>query len=287
LVPTAVAKAWGSQARSAFDEPSQAEGVNWGEIWLASERLGVATLGESSSQGRQPLGWFRGQWGQALTGSKAPEFGPVLNFSVRLERTGGSPGPVRLASEDEFWHVAEAGPQAWFAAGLRQSAGSWNERLRKVSVEPADSFLMPKGVVMVQGPFMTVLKVLPLGAELQTLHDWGRRPDPFDFPPPAAPIPQSDATVAARRHEAQARVNALHRHPNFTVTLFRTNSRTSAGEPLTVLCPVKGRGRLTASGSRESASLRPGQAVLLPAGLGPRAIESGTAISYVAISHGG
>jgi mannose-6-phosphate isomerase class I len=178
----------------------------------------------------------------------------------------------------------EAGPENWSAAGTVDAKGDWPERLRRIVLDPGDRCLMPKGLVRAQGPSMTVLKVLPLGAKLLTVHDWGRRPDPFDFAPPAGGIAPTNAAVTPRFPENGGHDRILLRAPDFVISAFNADFRTSAGGVLTVLCPIKGSGRIMTSGVKESVRLRPGQAVIIPAGIGRYSLQSGTTISCLAFS---
>ncbi|MDR2442686.1 MAG: hypothetical protein LBE31_04105 [Deltaproteobacteria bacterium] len=281
LAPIVAEKTWGTIAHTSFNTPSQAENQKWGEIWLACEDFGLNTVVASGPYQGHIMGWFKANWGIGLTGHRQNPNAPSLSISLRLERTGAEPGPVRVLSNDELWYVLEAGTQSYVAAGTTSSEGSWPERLKKNSVEPGDRFLMPPGLVRAQGPNMTVLKVLPTGSLVATLYDWDRPPDLWDFTPPPRDIPIRGTAPVALKTVCEGRDRVLYQGPLYDLTLVNTSFSSGKGEKLSIICPIKGRGRVLSSGSNENYRLHPGQAVVLPAGLSRYSVESGTLISYL------
>jgi mannose-6-phosphate isomerase-like protein (cupin superfamily) len=264
--------------------PAKADGVNWGEIWLASEEFGLVTKVSSGSQSGKTLAQIKTQWGPLLTGSQDhDELGlkKTLNSSFRLERTGEEPGPIRFLTSDEFWYVLEAGPDSWMGAGTSPAEGPIAKRLKKIPLEPGDRYLVPKGLIHCQGPSATVLKALPSASFVETIDDWGRPPDTWNFSKSPVPITSTNSNLPYLHTICSGRDRILYQGPLFTVTLVNTNFFSAAGEKMSLVCPVRGRGSIETSGINETVRLHPGQATLIPAGIPQYSIKSSTIISYL------
>ncbi|MDR1657483.1 MAG: hypothetical protein LBT47_08010 [Deltaproteobacteria bacterium] len=281
LEPIVAEKPWGALAHTSFNAPSDAENLRWGEIWLACEDFGLSSKVASGANRGHILAWFKINWGLGLVGHRPNPNLPTLPVSLRLERTGSEPGPVRVLSDDELWYVLEAGTESWVGAGSTSSEAPWPKRLKKNPVEPGDRFIMPPGLVNSLGPHMTVLKVLPTGSLVGTLYNWERPADLWDFTPPPKEIPLVNTEPAPLKPLCEGRDRILYQGPIYDLTLVKTSFTSAKGEGLSIICPIKGRGRVQVSGSKESLRLHPGQAVLLPAGLSRYSIDSGTLISYL------
>jgi hypothetical protein len=283
LEPIVADKPWGSTGHASFNAPSGADSRQWGEIWLACEDFGLNTRIASGPHRGQAPGWFKANWGIGLTGHRPNPALPALTVSVRLERTGKEPGPVRALSGEELWCVLEAGVESWVAAGAAPE-GPWPKRLKKTPVEAGDNFVIPPGLIRCQGPTMTVLKVLPTGSLVQTLFDWDRPPDPWDFTPPPRPVDIVDGDLVQLKPVLERRDRVLYRGPLYEAILVRTSFATGRGDGLSIICPFKGRARLQSTGgAQENLRLHPGQAILIPAGLQRWSVESGTLVSYLHI----
>ena len=151
-------------------------------------------------------------------------------------------------------------------------------------MEAGDRFVMPPGLVRCQGPHLTVLKILPTGSLVQTLFDWDRPPDPWDFTPPPKPVEVVDGGIRQLKPICEGRDRVLYRGPLYDATLVNTSFSSTKGDRLSIICPVKGRARIQSAGAaQESVRLHPGQAVLIPAGLARWTVESGTLVSYLRI----
>ncbi|MDR3204220.1 MAG: hypothetical protein LBV23_05710 [Deltaproteobacteria bacterium] len=281
LEPVVAERPWGSKAHASFNWPAKAESRKWGEIWMACEDFGIITKVCSGPDTGQTLSYFQGRWGKGLSTPKNGQKN-VLPISLRLERTGDEPGPVRVISGEEFWYVLESSPESWLAAGASDSLAPWPERLLKISPEPGDRLVMPGGLPRCQGPNMTVLKALESGAMVQTLYDWERQPDVFDFSPPPKDLTIEYLEPPTLKTICEGRDRILYQGPLYKVTLVNTNFFSSRGDgALALICPVKGRGRVVTSGANEAIRLHPGQAIVVPAGVGRYSVESGTIISYL------
>jgi mannose-6-phosphate isomerase class I len=191
---------------------------------------------------------------------------------------------VRALSGEELWCVLEAGVESWVAAGATPD-GPWPKRLKRSPVEAGDRFLMPPGLVRCQGPNLTVLKILPTGSMVQTLFDWDRPNDPWDYTAPPKPVEIADGGIRQLKPVCEGRNRVLHRSPLYDVTLVNTSFSTAKGDRLSIICPIKGRARVQSTGgAQENLRLHPGQAVVIPAGLHRWSVESGTLVSYLHIS---
>jgi mannose-6-phosphate isomerase-like protein (cupin superfamily) len=284
LAPVVADKPWGSVNHTSFNVPPKAEGLRWGVIWLACEDPGLTTKVASGPRGGLSLAATKAEWGHVLTGpeeTKDLKNTRALSDSFRLERTGEEPGPVRVLGGDEFWYVLEAGPDAWLGAVTVPGEDTWIKKLKKMTIEVGDRFLIPQGLAHCQGPSSTILKVLPPDAQIETVHDWGRPPDPWDFPQPDQPIPLVHTDPPYLPTVCCGRDMILYQRPRYTATLVNTNFFTAAGERMSLICPAKGRGHIETSGILETVRLHPGQAVVIPAGIGRYSIKSSTIISYL------
>jgi hypothetical protein len=281
LAPIVAVRSWGATGHSSFNVPAKCDGVKWGEIWLATEDFGLNNAVTSGPFAGNFLPFFKERWGVGFTGLLSPQLKHVLSLSLRIERTGPQPGPVRVFSGDEFWYVLEAGVDSWLSFGTTSDDGPWPDRLNKISPEPGDRFLLPKGLIRAQGPNLTILKALTANSLVQTLYDWDRKPEVWGFTPPPKDIEIEKTEPLPLKTVCEGRNRILYEGPAFSVKLINTNFVSEKGEKLSLICPIKGRGRIQVSGQNDNLRLHPGQAVVLPAGLGRYSIESGTIISYL------
>jgi mannose-6-phosphate isomerase class I len=166
-------------------------------------------------------------------------------------------------------------------AGVSSEVGSWTQKLKKNIIEAGDRFLVPQGMIHCQGPAATILKVLPSGSFVDTIYDWDRPPDPWGFTPPPIPVPVVHTDLPYLYTVCSGRDRILYQGPQYTVTLVNTNFFTSTGKKMSLICPTRGRGSIETSGIREIVRLHPGQAVIIPAGIGRYTIKSSTIISYL------
>jgi mannose-6-phosphate isomerase class I len=63
--------------------------------------------------------------------------------------------------------------------------------------------------------------------------------------------------------------------------LVNTNFTSATGEKMLLICPIRGRGSIETSGILETIRLNPGQAIIIPAGIGPYSIKSTTLVSFL------
>lgn len=278
LAPITLEKSWGIKAHASWNFPSQADALKWGEIWLACEDFGMETKVASGPFAGHTPARLKENWGPHLTGLRAKPEIPSLTISIRLERTGAEPGPARAINGEELWYVLEAGAESWVGSS---GPGPWPKSMAKTQVEPGDGFIIPAGLVRCQGPKLTILKVLPTGSLVKTVHDWNRPPDLWDFTPPPRDVEIIDGEMIPLKPVTERRDHVLHECDLYDVSLLKTAFATGKGESLSVICPIKGRGRLQTAGKKESVRLHPGQAVMVPAAQGRWSIESGTLVAYL------
>ena len=278
LAPIAIERPWGAVARASWNFAAKADALKWGEIWLACEDFGLETkVASGPYEGRVPA-WLKANWGLALTGHRADADAPALTVSVRIERTGNEPGPARIMDGEEFWYVLEAGAESWVGSC---GPGPLPKSLVKTPVELGDGFAAPAGLVRCQGPKLTILKVLPTGSLIQTVHDWNRPPDLWGFTPPPKKLEAKDGELQPIKPVAARRDGVLHQGDLYEAALVKTSFTTGKGDGLSLICPVKGRGRVQSAGSKETLRLNPGQCVLVPAAQSRWSVESGTLVAYI------
>ncbi|MDR2455295.1 MAG: hypothetical protein LBE49_01695 [Deltaproteobacteria bacterium] len=278
LAPIAIERPWGIEARASWNFAAQADSIKWGEIWLACEDFGLETkVASGPYEGKVPA-WLKANWGLALTGHRATADAPALTISLRIERTGPQPGPARAMDADEFWYVLEAGAESWAGSS---GPGPWPKSQVKTPLELGDAFLVPKGLVSCQGPKLTILKALPTGATVKTVHDWNRPPDLWGFTPPPKEVEIVGGELEALEPVPDGRGRRLYQGDAFEVTLVKTGFATGRGDGLSIICPIKGRGRIQSAGNPETLRLNPGQAILVPAAQSRWSVESGTLVAYL------
>ncbi|MDR1084191.1 MAG: hypothetical protein LBP22_04860 [Deltaproteobacteria bacterium] len=283
LTPIMSERPWGQRKPSAYYESdSQA---NWGEIFLAVRDYGLTSRIATGPLSGQPIHKIGQTWGRELADPPGAVGWPIP-FTVWLERTGDGPSPVRVKSGPEFWLVLESDPDSWLGAGLEANQNSWPQKLSRRLTEPGEVLIMPAGLPHAQGPAMTVLKACPVKIGLETLYNWDRRPDAWDYQsPPGYQVPQtSEPPVFFNPLSKTDGYNLLAQGPGITVHLLNTTFQAFKGGRFSIICPIKGQGRLNSSGAFPTIRLRPGGATLIPSGLGPHSIVSNSSLSAVMFS---
>lgn len=278
LEPIPAERPWGVEAHASWNFPSKADSVKWGEIWLAAEDFGLATkVASGPHKGRDPA-WLLAKWGRGLVGYRERLEGPALTASIRIERTGAAPGPVRAMDKEELWYVLEAGAESFLAFS---GDGQWPKCQKRLACESGDSLAIPAGLAACQGPRLTILKALPAGAMVQTIYNWDRPPDLWDFTAPPREVPLLGGEPRPLSPVAERRERLIHQNDLYELKLVKTAFATGRGDGLSIICPVKGRGRLQSAGNPENLRLHPGQAYLVPAAQSRWSIESGTLVAYL------
>ena len=278
LAPIAIERPWGAKAHASWNFPAKADALKWGEIWLACEDFGLETKIASGPHADKNLAWLKANWGLALTGHRPKESGPALTVSLRIERTGSEPGPARVMDGEELWYALEAGAESWIGSS---GPGELPKSLARTPMEPGDGFIVPPGLVRCQGPKLTVLKVLPTGSLVKTVHDWNRLPDPWGFSPPPKDVEIREGAIQPLKPVTERRDRLLHQGGLYEVALVKTGFATGRGDRLSLICPIKGRGRVQSAGNQETLRLNPGQCVLVPAAQSRWSVESGTLVAYL------
>ncbi|MDR1395565.1 MAG: hypothetical protein LBK52_05300, partial [Deltaproteobacteria bacterium] len=178
LVPMVSETPWGRRQSSVFAENNSQ--ALWGEIFLAIRDFGLTSKIANGPLAGQPIHRVGQEWERALVNPPG-EAGWPLPFTVWLERTGDQPGPVRVKSGPEFWYVLEGDHDSWLGAGLDPAQTQWPQKLKRFLAEPGEACLCPAGVPQAQGPGLTIFKAGLSKIGLETLWNWERRPDAWDY----------------------------------------------------------------------------------------------------------
>ncbi|MDR0548196.1 MAG: hypothetical protein LBI10_02105 [Deltaproteobacteria bacterium] len=282
LTPILAEKPWGQkQASPFFSEPIEA---NWGEVFLAIRDFGLTSRVANGPLADKPIHQIGQTWGRELIDPPGSANWP-LPLTVWLERTGDKPGPIRVKSGPEFWRVLWAEPDSWIGAGENPDFAAWPQRLRRIVVDADDTFIVPGGLAQAQGPGLTIFKVSLSKINVETLYDWERPPDVWDYQSGGQPIPRDgEPLIVLRPPLSSEGLNLLAQLPSFEASLLEGAFQSFNGGRFAILCPIKGRGRLNSSGAFSSQRLTPGKAILIPAGLGPYSIVSPNALTAVILT---
>ncbi|MDR2422216.1 MAG: hypothetical protein LBE01_02420 [Deltaproteobacteria bacterium] len=278
LVPIMAEKPWGSRQSSIF-YPSDSQ-ANWGEIFLAIRDFGLTSRVAHGPLADKPIHQISQNWGREFIDPPSPAGWPIP-WTIWLERTGDKPGPVRAKSGPEFWRVLAADPDSWIGAGASPAEADWPQRLRRRLVEPGESFIFPAGLPQAQGPGITAIKVGLVKTGLKTLYDWKRRPDAWDYEPaPGFEVEITDSPlIALKEPPHEEGLALLGQGPGLEASVLTTSFHSFKGGRFSIVCPIKGQGRLNSTGAFPTLRLRPGAATIVPFGLGPYSIVSNTSLA--------
>jgi hypothetical protein len=208
-----------------------------------------------------------------------------IPFTVWLERTGDAPGPVRVKSGEEFWFILEAAPDSWLGAGTEPGQDHWPQKLKRHQVDPEEAFIIPAGLPQAQGPNLTVLKAGLIKIGLETLYNWDRKPDAWDYQSaPGYQVPLSQEPIQIYEPLNPQGLTLIAQTPSLTSRHLCTTFQSFKGGHFYIICPIKGQGRLNSSGAFPTIRLRPGSATIIPAGLGPHSIVSNSSLTAILFS---
>jgi hypothetical protein len=283
LAPILAERPWGVKQRSIFFPDDQK--ANWGEIFLAIRDFGLTSRVTSGPLTGKPIHQIGQIWGREFLDPPGPAGWP-LPFTVWLERTGEKPGPIRAKSGLEFWRILAAEPDSWIGAGEDPQEPAWPLRLKRRLVEPGDNFILPAGLPQAQGPGITAIKAGLAKIGDKTLSDWERQPDAWDYQStPGFEIELSSEPLIYSRPPREAEgLTLLGQGPGIEANLLVTAFATFKGGRFSIVCPLKGQGRLNSSGAFPNLRLRPGAAAVIPMGLGPYSIVSNSSLSALVLT---
>lgn len=314
-------RVWGGEAIfRAFDRPMSAEppiGESWELADLEDDQTAVAS---GPLRGRT-LGELVREWGRGLLGHAELFEGrfPLLikfldaqaSLSVQVHpdeamarRMGG-----RVRVKNECWFVLDGVPGAFIYHGLRPGVtaaafraamleGRPDDVLRRVPVQKGVLYNLPSGTVHALGKGILVAEVQTPSDTTYRLYDWGRN-DPqtgrprnlrldeglqcIDFDAPAVPPVQERSHVAT----VATAVTRLLSGPSFTVEKVRmgegTRQQIPYEEPV-VWIVLNGQGRVSWKGAGQPLEFRPGNVVLLPAGIDQGQVEIGRDAAWLEVT---
>lgn len=271
-----------------------------GEAWVLAGHPRGRTRVRNGPLAGATLDTLSRQFGPRLLGARASGPFPLLvklidaeqDLSVQVHPADGHPGlPPGESGKTEMWVVLEARPGAGvicgLAAGVTPAAlaqavagGDCSWALRRVKVQAGDVLYVPSGTVHALGAGVVVAEIQQSSDTTYRLYDYGRAG--LDGRPRELHV--ADALQVIRYGEAiepthpapppPGRWAEIARSPYFVVEQGECRGpwpgATSAAtcEALLVL---DGAGAVTWPGGREP--LAPADAALLPAGLGPYALD--------------
>ncbi|MDR1607198.1 MAG: hypothetical protein LBT38_02150 [Deltaproteobacteria bacterium] len=283
LSPIVAAKPWGRSQPSLFYEPDSS--TSWGEVFLAIKDFGLISRianGPLSGKGIHQIGQL---WGRELIDPPGQTNWP-LPLTIWLERTGDKPGPVRVKTGPEYWRVLSAEPDSWIGAGVDPNQSSWPQKLSRFSSEPGDSHIIPAGLPQALGPGLTVIKAGLVKIGLETLYNWERPQDIWDYqsaPDYKVPI-TNEPLINLDPPPTEDGFLLVGKTSGFEVRQLKTKFQSFDGGKFSIICPLSGQGRLNSSGPYPNLRLRPGSATIIPSGLGPHSIVSNSSITALCFS---
>lgn len=282
LRPLVRERVWGSQTLPAW-LPAPAPGKPIGEAWLTA---GECLIDTAISHGSEFAAVVTHTPAKFSASTSAPEF-PLLikllfpheKLSVQvhpddaLARSLGQP-----RGKTECWYVLSAEPGASVMVGFAENvtlaqvreaitAGTLEQKLRKISVKAGDMVYIPAGTVHAIGPGMMLLEVQQTSDVTYRLFDYGR---PREL--------HVDAGLTATKTKTEAGIVApfemtgftrLITSPYFVIDRFISSAE---GAPLDKLGELQilialDEGCFLECSSGTALPLLPGRAVILPAEL--------------------
>lgn len=238
------------------------------------------------------LGYLRQLWGASLVGSRSggdPD--APLPVELKLKRTDSAALAVSL-TEDSLWYVLgteeDSALNAGFLPGLdfREAAeeaggdlGLWTDFMPEFPAQEGQCLFLPQNAPLLIGAGLTLAHIGPPARQLLTWPLPGPGVQGLKMAesarPPLWPVPR---TLEPGRVE-------IYSGPDLSIQLITSShlSDLTSPEAATFLWPVSGQGRIRARGPAPVTRLQPGRVVMLPAGLGRYAIESGGSVSYLLI----
>ncbi|MEO6909397.1 MAG: type I phosphomannose isomerase catalytic subunit [Edaphobacter sp.] len=285
LKPWFSERVWGkSDLRPWYESTGTSELV--GEAWLTGPECVVET------------GVFAGRTLSAISTEIGGEF-PLLvkilfpnqKLSVQVhpdDAQAQAAGQTR--GKTECWYVLEAEPGATVALGLKSGAGAaevaasvadgtMEELLEQVPVSVGDMLFVDAGTVHAIGPGVVLLETQQTSDITYRLYDYGR--------PRELHLKQGLAVIKAKTDAGKVKPRAMDgfvrliEQKYFTVDRFDLSSgeiNVSADGPS---CIVSLSGSGTVKGVGGSTGLKPGQAVVLPQGLGEVTVEASADLAFV------
>ena len=288
LEPIVAEHFWGRSAEMAPADETLPPGFNLGTLWMATDNSRIA----AGPQAGKGLGYLKQLWGPNLVGSATggdPD--GLLPVELKLKRTGSAALAVAL-TDYSLWYVLSADedssinagylPDLDFAAAARTAGGDpgrWSEYMPEYSVEAGQCLFLPPLSPLLLGAGLTVAQI---GPPTRTLPHWplpDLSPDSLalaaeSLPPFWLPSDIPDSGVTEVFHSEGLTVNMVS-----TVHL----STIASSEATTFIWPIIGQGRIRARGPAPVTRLQPGRVVMVPAGLGRYAVESGGSVTYLLI----
>lgn len=296
-------RVWGGRALERFFGGSLPAG-SVGEAWVLGEHPhGTNTVVNGPLAGSD-LGAVCRRHGAAVLGTRGTraqaERLPLLvklldardRLSVQVHPADGD--PVLAPGETgktEMWYILDAEPGATIVYGLREGvgprefaravdAGRVQDCLREVPARPGDAFLIPAGTIHALGAGVLVAEIQQSSDTTYRVYDWDR--PGLDGKPrelhvrEALQVTRYSQPTPPRRAEADGsnRWRELSRSAPFVVEKGFCRGEwveETSRETFQALLVGAGAGRLEWDGGE--VPLTPGQAVLLPAALGPYALH--------------
>ncbi|MDR1046021.1 MAG: hypothetical protein LBP33_13085 [Candidatus Adiutrix sp.] len=288
LEPLMTEHSWGRGGEAPESDENLPPGFSTGTLWMAGDhsRVSAGPLAGKS------LSYVRQIWGPGLVGANAggdPD--SLLPVELKLKRTGDSALALAL-DDDSLWYVLAAEEDSSLNAGYRPGLdfeaaaraaggdpGRWSEFMPEYSAEPGQALFLPLGAAMILGAGLTMAQIGPPSQNLKPWPLGGRGPEALRL------ARQVEAPVWLDRGASGPGLSEIYNDERLTVTLVNTTHLSTVASPdaATFIWPLFGQGRIRARGPAPVTRLVPGRAVMVPAGLGRYAVESGGSVGYLLI----
>ena len=288
LEPIVAEHFWGRAAESAPADETLPPGFNLGTLWMATDNSRIA----AGPQAGKGLGYLKQLWGANLVGSSAggdPD--GLLPVELKLKRTGDTALAVAL-TDYSLWYILSADedssinagyqPDLDFAESARRAGGDpglWSEFMPEYSVEAGQCLFLPPLSPLLLGAGLTVGQI---GPPTRTLPHW---PVPDLSPGSLQMAAESLPPEWLPSDVPEPGVTEVFHSESLTVNLVSTThlSTVVSPEATTFIWTILGQGRIRARGPAPVTRLQPGKVVMVPAGLGRYAVESGGMVTYLLI----
>jgi mannose-6-phosphate isomerase len=314
-------KLWGGHRIFEYFHRQPADSGPIGESWELADLEEDTSLVANGPAGGRTLTDLMSQWGPSLTGRAELFEGrfPLLikyldareSLSVQVHptervarRLGG-----RVRVKHEAWYILDCDPGAVIYDGLEpgisksafieaMTTGRVDGVLRKVRVRPGDCYYLPSGTPHALDAGVLVAEIQTPSDITYRTYDWGRT-DPTTGKPRELHLEQAVECIDFEKPSPPPMQEPLHLGTMSTVMTRLATCRSfvidkvnmGSGEEqsistggLMAWISLQGRGRIEAWAGADQVEFRPGDVVLLPAGLEEARARAITPVQWLEVT---